>query len=226
MDGAALFEAGAPADEAGEDLREVGGEVAVGAAVGGAHGVAGGVGAEADAERAGESEGDARAGADLVELVAFDDPEQPADGLRQVGEDGADCLQRLLVRRVPQVKEGGAAAGVEGGAPLAAVGLGAVEAGFGEPDVGHHLGVEVDEAVIAGDHEGGAVQDAGSLRGVADGADGTVGGADGAPGAVRLPAVRVLGGVGRDQVQRQQSAGWWVSRTYAAIVPVVSSRVM
>ena len=167
--------------------------------------LAGGVGAETGAEGAGQGEGDFRAGAGLVEFVAFDDAEQPADGLRQVGEDGADCLQRLFVRRVPQVKEGRAAAGVEGGAPLAAVGRRAVETGFGEPDVGHHLGVEVDEAVVAGDHEGGAVQDAGPFRGVADRADGPVGGADGAPDAIRLPAVRVLGGIGRDQVQRRQS---------------------
>ena len=151
------------------------------------------------------AKGDARAGAYPVEFVAFDDAEQPADGLRQVGEDGADYLQRLFVRRVSQVQEGGAAARVERGAPLAAVGLRAVEAGFGQPDVGHHLGVEVDEAVVAGDDEGGAVQDAGAFRGVADRADRTVGGADGAPDAIRLPAVRVLGGVGRDQVQRHQS---------------------
>ena len=205
MNRAAGFEAGAPADEAGQDLGEVRGEEAVGAAIGGSDGVAGGVGAEADAEVSGEGEAGAGGGAGLVERVAFDDTEQAAHRLGQIGEDSPNRLPRPFVRRVAQVKEGGAAAGVEGGAPLAAVGFGAVKAGFGEPDVGHHLGVEVDEAVVARDDEGGALEDPGAFGGVADRPDRPVGGGNGPPGAVRLPAVCVLGGIGRDQVQRQQS---------------------
>ena len=79
--------------------------------------------------------------------------------------DAAHAIGGGAIARIAQVKEGRAAGGEERRLPRrAAIATGLAQAGLDQPHVGRDRGVEIDEAVIAGDDERRLVRDARALR--------------------------------------------------------------